>query len=107
VLDLADDDGEDGRDETRLEATDEAFDAVRLDASDCAQDALHLDPVRLEASDGALVDGTESRGPHHSGRRPLALLDLEDERTPNGGSSLLMLCGFAKDGRAGAILDFV
>lgn len=46
-----DEDGEDGRDEARLEASDGNLEAVRLDA------LLELE-ARLEALDGALVDGS-------------------------------------------------
>lgn len=62
------DDGEEGRDPAQLEVLDAALDA----SLDAALDAS-LDADRLEASEGTLVDGAESSGPHHSGRRSLQL----------------------------------
>lgn len=84
--------GEDGRDEARLEARDDAFDAVRLDDWD-----------------GALVDAVESTGPHHSGRRlptNLTLLGFEEKNSGRGGSSL-QLCDLAKEGNFGAIIELL
>lgn len=81
--------GEDGRDEARLEARDDDFDTVRLDDSD-----------------GALVDDVELTCPHHSGRRLLTLLGFEEERSARGRSSL-QLCDLGKVGNFKAIVELL
>lgn len=68
--------------------------------------------MRLEAADGAFVDGSESIGPHHSGRRPAFVkehLDLDADRSNAEGSmsSLPALCECVKEGNVGAIFKTI